>query len=191
MDEKALRNIIQRIQDDANRKIEEYRKIAEQKKKEILEKAREELEKELKEMKLRYEREIENTVNYIISQAKIGERRMVMEEKENGINAVFSEALRISDGDSRYRRYLEKSLKKAKESLGSGTIRCREKDAETIKAMLPPDFELKADLEDADAGIIALSRDGRKILDLRVSRVLEDMKYELRKEVSSILYGGA
>ena len=191
MDEKALRNIIQRIESEANRKIEEFRMVAESRRKEMLEKANEELEKELRELRLRYEREIENTVNYILSQAKIKGRRLILEEREKGINAVFSEVLRRAAGDGRYRGYLERSLREAKEALGSGTVFCREEDMDVLKSMLPPDFTLQPALAKSEAGIVVHSKDGKKILDLRPSRVIEDMKGELRKDVSSVLYGGA
>jgi vacuolar-type H+-ATPase subunit E/Vma4 len=191
LDEKALKNIIHEIEKDANRKIEEYRKIADEKRQEILKKAKENLEKELRELRLRNEREIENMVNYIVSQAKIKGRRMILEERERGINSVFSQALEKASQDGRYRGFLERSVKKAKESLGSGTIVCRKSDESVVKAMLPPDFTLKAGLEEQDAGIVAISKDERRIVDMRVSRIVEDMREDLRKEVSNLLYGGA
>ncbi len=191
MDEKALRNIIRRIQDDANRKIEEYKRIAEERRKEILEKSRENLEKEIRELRSRYEREIANSVNYILSQAKIRGRRRILEEREKGINAVFSQAIKMAEDDPRYRKYLEKAVRRAKETMGSGTIVCRKKDEAALRAMLPPDFQLKAELDEGDAGVMALSSDGRRILDRRISRVMDDMREDLRKDVSAILYGGA
>ncbi len=191
MDQKALENIIRRIEHDANTKIEEYKKMAEERRKKILEKAREELDKEIREFSTKKEREIRNMVNYIVSQAKIGGKRKILEERERGIEAVFFEAEKRADSDPRYRTYLEKSLKKAKESFGRGTVFCRERDIEALKSMLPPDFSLKSGLEETDAGIIAHSADGTRIFDLRISRRLEDMKDELRKDVSQMLYGGS
>ncbi len=191
MDQKALENIIRRIEHDANTKIEEYRKMAEERRRKILEKARKELEKEIGEFSARKDREIRNMVNYIISQAKITGKRKILEEREKGIEAVFLEAGKRAESDARYKSYLEMALRKAKENLGGGKILCREKDSVILRSMLPPDFELKASLEEADAGIIAYSADGTKIFDLRISRRLDDMKDELRKDVSRMLYGGS
>ena len=191
MDENALRNIIQEIEKDANRKIEEYRRIAEEKRDEILRTARDNLDKELRELRLKNDREIENMVNYIISQAKIRGRRLILEEREKGIEFVFSQALEKAPSDPRYKGYLERSVRKAKESLGVGTILCRKSDEAVIKAMLPPDFTLKSELDGDEAGIIAVSKDERRIMDMRISQVLEDMREDLRKDVSTMLYGGA
>lgn len=190
MNKKALENIIKEIQDNANRKIEEYQRIADEKRKEILEKAEQELKKELEKLAAEKEREIRNMVNYIISQAKISEKRMLLEEQERGIQTVFDTAKGEAVKIQGYRRYLEKSLKKAKDLLGSGTISSRKSDEATVRAMLPPDFELEPSLEEREPGIIASSSDGKKILDMRISRRLEELRDELRKDVSTILYGG-
>jgi vacuolar-type H+-ATPase subunit E/Vma4 len=190
LDKKALDNIIKSIELDANRKIEEYRKIAEEKRQEILKNAREKLDKELRELRLRNEREIEIMANHIVSQAKISGRRRIIEEREKGINAVFSRALQKAPLDSRYIGYLEKSMRKAKEYLGSGTIVCRKSDEDSVRGMLPPGFDMKAELGEEDAGIIAYSSDGNRILDMRLNRIIEDIKDDLRKDVNDMLYGG-
>ena len=190
MDKKALDNIIRRIRDDANRKIEEYRRIAEEKRKEILDRAEKEMEKKLEGFASGKEREIENMVNYIISQAKISGKRMLLEEREKGIEAVFNEARKKAAESAGYKAYLERALKKAKDSLGSGTVTCRKSDEMTVKSMLPPDFELKTALDEEESGIVVYSADGKRILDMRISRKIEDMRDELRKDVSAMLYGG-
>jgi len=190
LDRKALDNIIRRIQDDANRKIEEYRKIADMKRKEILDRAEVEMRKELDSFAAGKEREIENMVKYIVSQAKISGKRMVLEEREKGIETVFHEAERKAAQSEGYQGYLKRALGKAKDSLGSGTVECRKSDESVISSMLPPDFELKGYLDEEEPGIIAYTADGKRALDMRISRKIEDMRDELRKEVSMLLYGG-
>ena len=143
-------------------------------------------------MRMKKEREIENQVNFIISQAKIAGKRMVLNEKEKGIDAVFEEAvLSAPEKDpTAYREYLQSSVRHMKDVLGQGTIFCRPDDESTVRSMLPPGWEVQPSLPSEMAGIIGRSSDGNMEVDFTLSRRLEDMKEALRKEVSQVLYGG-
>ena len=143
-------------------------------------------------MRMKKEREIENQVNFIISQAKISGKRMVLNEKEKGIESVFNEAMASAPekDPSAYHDYLQRSVKHMKDVLGQGIIFCRSADESMIKSMLPPGWETQPSLPADNAGIIGRSNDGNMEVDFTLSRRLEDMKEGLRKEVSQVLYGG-
>ena len=192
MDKKALDNIAKKIRADAEKKAAEYHKIAEQRKKKILSDASDSLEKELRHMKLKKEREIENHVNFTISQAKISGKRMILNERESGIESVFSEVLSSApDKDpSGYKEYLQRSIKHIKDVLGDGTILCRKEDESLLGTMTPPGWKLESSLDSGNPGIIGRSSDGNMEVDFTMARRLEDMKESLRKEVSEVLYGG-
>jgi vacuolar-type H+-ATPase subunit E/Vma4 len=192
LDKKALDNIAKKIRADAELKVKEYKRRAEQKRQEVLSHAEAGLEKELKQMRLKKEREIENHVNFTISQAKISGKRMILTEREKGIEEVFSEV--ISSAPEKdpegYRAYLQRSIKHIKDVLGEGTVFCRPEDESMLKGMLPPGWNTDASLEGANPGIIGRSQDGNMEVDFTLARKLEDMKEELRKGVSEVLYGG-
>lgn len=192
MDKKALNNIAKKIRADAERKVAEYHRIAQEKREEILSRAEAELENELRHIRMKKEREIENQVNFIISQAKISGKRMVLNEREKGIDAVFSEVLSSAPekDPAGYREYLQRSIKHIKDVLGEGVILCRPGDESMIKGMLPPGWSTEAALDEGSPGIVGRSRDGSMEVDFRISRRLEDMKEDLRKQVSEVLYGG-
>ena len=193
MDKKALERIAEKIRDDANRKIEEYRTIAEEKRQEILKKSARELERELHAMREKREREISNMVNYTISQAKMERKRSLLVEKEKGIDAIFDETFETigkKDRD-RYTEFLKKGIRHIKDVLGEGSIICRPSDESLVRSMLPPDMTLKPGLPEDNPGIIGISKDGKMSVDFTVERRLRDMKEDLRKEISEILYGGS
>ncbi len=192
MDKKALDNIAKKIRADAERKVSEYRKMAQEKRTEILSRAEAELESELKRIRMRKEREIENQVNFIISQAKISGKRMILNEREKGIEAVFSEVLSSAPekDPSGYREYLQRAIKHMKDVLGEGVILCRPQDESVIKGMLPPGWDTETALDGGSPGIVGRSGDGSMEVDFTLFRRLEDMKEDLRKQVSEVLYGG-
>ncbi len=192
MDRKALDNIAKKIQADAEKKIAEYRRMAENRRREILAEAEAELEKDLRALRTRKEREIKNHVNFTISQAKIGGKRMILNEREKGIESVFSEVLSSAPEKepAGYRDYLQRSIRHIKAVLGEGSIICRKEDESEISGMLPPGWGLEPSLDSNKPGIIGRSSDGSMEVDFTLSRRLEDMKEALRKEVSETLYGG-
>ncbi len=193
MDKKALERIAEKIRDDANRKIEEYRTIAEEKRQEILKKSMRELERELHSMREKREREISNMVNYTISQAKMERKRSLLAEKEKGIEAIFDETFdTIANKDrDKYTEFLKKGIRHIKNVLGEGSIICRPSDESLVRSVLPPEMPLKIGLPEDKPGIIGVSKNGKMSVDFTVARCLKDMEEDLRKEISEILYGGS
>ena len=57
-----------------------------------------------------------------------------------------------------------------------------------LKGMLPPGWDTEASLE--TPGISGRSKDGNMEVDFTLERRLEDLREELRKKVSEVLYGG-
>ncbi|GEM_PF-2885684 len=192
MDKKALDNIAKKIRADAEHKVNQYHRIAEQKRQEIISRSEAELEKELRQMRIKKEREIENRVNFTISQAKISGKRMILTEREKGMDAVFSEVISSApEKDPKgYKAYLQTSIRHMKDILGDGTIICRPEDEFMLKTMLPPGWSLEVSLETGHPGIVGRSQDGKMEVDMTLARKLEDMREEFRKSISEVLYGG-
>ncbi len=177
--------ILKQAQRRSQRIREEYSKKAEERYKEIVEEAK---------------KHAESAMNREITQASAKVSRMFM----NARNEIFKDALdtlkskieAMVNTDS-YKHFLESAMREAIEFMGMKriSIRARKKDRRLIEKYLDSvrkdheDIEITLSDEDADitGGVIAVSEDGRVIVENTLESKFDEIKERFLLELSSKL----
>ncbi|MFW6375771.1 MAG: V-type ATP synthase subunit E [Thermoplasmatota archaeon] len=187
-----VEKIIERIEKDAQRKVDNILAREEEKAEELKEEIEREKERRLDEIRKKKEREIKTLKNRILSQAKLEARKKKLNVREEMMEKVFENAKNeLGDTDpSEYKDYLKNAVEKSTDVLGEDiTIYCNEKSESIVRDIVEninPSVELENSL-DSIGGIKASSEKGAEI-DLTFEANMKRIKKDLRKEISDILF---
>jgi len=187
-----VEKIIERIENDAQRKADNILAREEDKAEELKEEIEREKERKLDEIRKKKEREIKTMKNRILSQAKLEARKKKLNIREEMMEKVFDKAkIKIKNTDpSEYKDYLKDAVEKSVDVLGKDiTIYCNKKSKDIVKDIVD-DIDSSINLDDSlksIGGIKASSEKGAEI-DLTFEANLKRIKKDLRKEISDILF---
>ncbi len=189
----AVEDIVNGILEKGNIEIENIRKNTEEQVKKIIKEAEEKAEKYKKEMQSHIDKEIEMEISRAISQKNLEMKKIYLEKVNEIINIYFSQikdTLRKLRGTQSYISYIQRSYKDALKEMGldenSVIIEISEKD----KALFQKNKNVTFNQELNDlGGIIVKSKDGKKIFDRSLNRLLDDTEHEIKSEIYSLLKG--
>ncbi len=187
-----VEKIIERIENDAQRKADNILAREEDKAEELKEEIKREKERKLDEIRKKKERDIKTMKNRILSQAKLEARKKKLNIREEMMEKVFDKAkTKIKNTDpSEYKEYLKDAVEKSVDVLGKDiTIYCNKKSKDIVKDIVD-NIDSSINLDDSldsIGGIKASSEKGAEI-DLTFEANLERIKKDLRKEISDILF---
>jgi V/A-type H+-transporting ATPase subunit E len=200
----GLEELIDRIKQEARSEaeiiMEEARKKADSVKKE--EEAR--LRKELDEREKKLQKEIKNTRNIHISDGKRKARQALLSAKEDLIWETISLVRkRFSEmGPQELETYLHPMFDKASSSLGQDMMvyPIREMDSEILSKMKdvhspleemedPPETVSRYRGKDMIGGFIAVASDGKKVVNMTFSGILEKEEERIREAIARKLFG--
>ena len=189
----AVEDIVNGILEKGNIEIENIRKNTEEQVKKIIKEAEEKAEKYKKEMQSHIDKEIEMEISRAISQKNLEMKKIYLEKVNEIINIYFSQikdTLRKLRGTQSYISYIQRSYKDALKEMGldenSIIIEISEKD----KALFQKNKNVTFNQELNDlGGIIVKSKDGKKIFDRSLNRLLDDTEHEIKSEIYSLLKG--
>ncbi|MDG6224189.1 MAG: V-type ATP synthase subunit E [Candidatus Thermoplasmatota archaeon] len=162
------------------------------------------IENELKEIRRSFEREKASLVNVYLSEGRRKARQAVLAAKENVIwEAVSGIRKRFSDLDgSELEALLRKFSERSRKGLGPGIsiYAVRRKDSEMLEKCGAevagiiegddplPDGISRLRSRSLMGGFIAISKDGRRALDMTFGGTLERDKERVRSKISEILF---
>ncbi|MEO2241849.1 MAG: V-type ATP synthase subunit E family protein [Euryarchaeota archaeon] len=199
----GLKELEERILEEAKREAEEIVKEAEEEAEKILEKAKREAEERRREILDRARREAETRKRREIAQARLEARQLKLQAKEECIEEALERARRrirelSEEGSRRYLEFLERAAVEAARAISTDKVilRVNERDREAMEELLP-DVRVEVDKEvelgdpvDILGGVIAESEDGSEVFDNSVEARMRRMRSELVRRVSDTLFGG-
>jgi V/A-type H+-transporting ATPase subunit E len=203
----SVKRIVQRIREDSETQRKEILAEAQKKADEILAEAQKKAEALRRGILTKGSRETEMEKQRIIANAKLRERKLLLDAKEEAIQEAFGKAeerLRQARSEKEYSDALKRVIGEAIRSLGGGEVEVltREDDAQRLKNGLLDEIsrELKAELKaplqitlseetiETMGGAIVRSRNGKVEVDNTFETRLERSREDLRAKVSKILF---
>ncbi|MGC9123432.1 MAG: V-type ATP synthase subunit E [Thermoplasmata archaeon] len=189
----AIEDIVNGILEKGNIEIENIRKNTEEQVKKIIKEAEEKAEKYKKEMQSHIDKEIEMEISRAISQKNLEMKKIYLEKVNEIIEIYFSQikdTLRKLRGTQSYISYIQRSYKDALNEMGldenSVIIEISEKDK--VLFQKNKNVAFNQELNDL-GGIIVKSKDGKRIFDRSLNRLLEDTEHEIKSQIYSLLKG--
>lgn len=200
----GLEELIDRIKQEAHSEVEII--LGEARKKADSIKAEEDvkLRWELDEREKKLEKEIKNTRNIHISDGKRKARQALLSAKEDLIWETISLVRkRFSEmGPAELENYLHPMFEKASSSLGQDMIvyPVREMDRDILSKMKnvqtpledmenPPETVSRYKGRDMIGGFIAVASDGKKVVNMTFSGILEKEEEKVRETIARKLFG--
>lgn len=180
----GLEKVKEEILDKANKTAEKIKRSANKEAEDIKKRSEEEIS-ELKSGLKKELKKIENTIKKKeLASSELEIKKMLLQEKKNAIEKVFSEAEKKLEGlDSKKREiHIIKLLSKVKDEVDVKYIFCNKKDKEFVKGYK---------IEDSDilGGIIAENEERNVRVDYSYDTLLEGMKEKHLQDLGKILFG--
>ncbi len=189
----AVDRIIQKIREDAEWKVAEFRKETQEKIEKI---RREELarwEQERAKLERDGKREAENIKSLIISRAHMEGKRELMDAREEVIDKVMKKIKIEARNSPMYEGYLRNAIIEAKSKFGDEfVLTCIPEDKATVESIVS-EMGLKIKIEVGAVkygGIIVKDKNGERSVDFSVRALIERRSHEIRREIVNMLFGG-
>jgi V/A-type H+-transporting ATPase subunit E len=177
----SLKKILNQIEKDAQKEIEEITKEIETERTNLLNKAKKKAEIERDRRVLKGKKEAELEKQRIISSANVEGKRAILRKKDDLISEVITAAeKKITEDTTRYEPFLKKLIDEA--GIDDYEVYVRKEDRRLVKGYPRADDDIE------DPGVIIRKKDGSLTIDNRVAKVVERKKKDLRVGIAKILF---
>ena len=187
----SVDDLVNGILEKGNIEIENIRKSAEDQVKKIIREAEEKAEKYRKEMQSQIDKNISMEISRTLSQKNLEMKKIYLDRVNDMINRYYiqvKESMKRLRGTQSYVTYIQRSYREALKELGldenSVTVEISEKDRPLFSKY--KNVTVNPELNDL-GGIIVKSKDGKKISDKSINKLLQDMENEIKIEIYSFL----
>ncbi len=144
-----------------------------------------------KEAEAEVEKLLKEQKNERLAWARLEAKRVVAEAREDAINSAIDDifsSLKEIKGSKEYKTFISRKVSEAVNELGGKLTIHVAKGDKNLLPKLPKECRVVADL-DALGGAMIETEDGKMRVDLTLETVIELRKDELRKKISSELFG--
>ncbi|OKY78115.1 MAG: Archaeal/vacuolar-type H+-ATPase subunit E [Candidatus Methanohalarchaeum thermophilum] len=202
MSTQGVEKVVNRIEENSKEEAEEIISDAKEEAEEILDEARKKAETEKQEIIEKGKEKADREKNRMISEAKLENRRKILETKEEIISEIFEETLRrLEEGEVDKRDILGRIVKSAGIELGGGslTVSSKEDELDLIK-------DMKNNLEDQitektgnktsialdepieDGGVIVRDPEDQTKINKTYRKIIDRRRNDLRQKLDEILF---